>query len=145
MAVQLIATLTNTARQREAQGTVTGKSFKIVSFEVGTEGHDPSDPLVALPPDPTINELPGRVFGPEPVDNLGYLSPTCPYWELTIEDGEANGTLISSIALIAEIVSNGDDAVDEVGTTFIYAVAHFPRVPKVPGDTFEYLVGIQVG
>ena len=143
MAVTLIATVTNTGRQRHAQGLVTGKAFKITHFEAGSEGHDPSDPLVALPPDPSITELPGRVFGPEPVDATGFISPTCPYWDAYIERTEANGTYISSVALVATITDNGDDPVDEVGTQFVYAVAHFPRNPKTSADRFEFQIGIQ--
>ena len=144
MAVELIATVTNAARQRHASGLVTGKAFRITHFEAGSEGHDPNDPLVAIPPDPSISELPGRVFGPEIVDNAGFLSPTCPFWTAIIERSEANGTVISSVALIATITDNGTDPVNELGVQFIYAVAHFPRNPKTSSDEFEFDIGIQV-
>lgn len=143
MAVTLIASVTNTGRQRHANQLLNGKSFQITHFEAGSEGHDPGDPLVAIPPDPSITELPGIVFGPEPVDSSGLLSPTCPFWDATIETSEANGTYISSIALIATIVYNGIDVVDEVGDQFIYAVAHFPRNPKTSADRMDFVIGVQ--
>lgn len=144
MAVTLVASVTNTGRVRHAQGTVTGKAFKVTHFSIGTEGDDPGDPLTALPPDPSITELPGQVFGPEPVDGSGYSTPTCPFWDIVLESDEANGTSVSSLALWATITDNGDDPVDEVGDTFLYAVAHFPGTPKVSGSQIEFQAGIQV-
>lgn len=140
----LLATVTNVGASREAQKLETGKSFRITHFEIGSEGHDPGDPLVALVPDPGTTETAGRVFGPEPIDDLGYLSATCPYWTCIVESGEANGALFSSISLIATIVYNGTDPVDEVGRTFVYAVANFPRTPKTIFDVFTYDTGLQL-
>jgi hypothetical protein len=144
LAVTLIATVTNTGRQRHASGLVTGKSFQITHFGVGTEGADPGDPSTAVPPDPSLTELPGQVFGPEPIDGVSFSSPTCPVFEANIERAESNGVSLSSLVLYATIVSNGSDPVDEAGDMFPYAIAHFPSTPKTAADLFEYEVGIQV-
>jgi len=142
--IELTAVVTNVARQRHAGTLLTGKSFQIKYFECGSQGHDPSDPLVALSPDPSTTALPGVVFGPEAVDGSGYLTTTCPYWECNIEISEAVGSAISSIALIAEIIDDGSDPVSEVGDTFLYAVANMPRRAKTGSDKFEFTVGIQL-
>jgi hypothetical protein len=123
--------------------TQTGKSFQVTHFEIGSEGHDPGDPLVALPPDPSLTETPGRVFGPEPVDGTGSLSPTCPFWNCDVQRPEAVGAIVSSISLVATIIDNGNDPVNEVGTTFIYSIANFPRILKTSADLLEFQVGVQ--
>jgi len=142
--IEVTAVVTNTARQRHAQQLVTGKSFQIKYFVVGSEGHDPSDPLVALSPDPSLTELPGTVFGEEPVDGSGYLSSTCPYWTCIVEMAEAVGAQVSSIGLVAEIIDNGTDPINEVGTTFLYALANMPLAVKTSNAQFTFTVGIQL-
>lgn len=141
---EVTATVTNTARERHAQQLVTGKAFRILYFQIGSEGHDPADPLVALAVDPSLTALPGLVFGDEPVDDTGYLTPQCPYWECNLERTEAVGSSVSSIALIAEIIDNGSDPVDEVGTRFPYAIANMPLNVKTGSTRFEFTVGIQL-
>lgn len=141
---ELTAVITNTGRERHAQMLVTGKSFKITHFTVGTQGHDPGDPMIATNPDPSAVEVAGAVFGPEPYDSASYLTPTCPAWECVLEFGEAVGAGISSLGLIATIVANGSDPVDEVGLQFLYALAHFPRKPKTNNDRFDFEAGVQI-
>ncbi len=143
MATTLIASVTNLGAQREARSLETGKSFRITHFELGSEGHDPDDPLSALTPDASLTETPGRVFGPEPVDSVDYISLTCPFWTCLVGNAEANGSAISSVTLIATIIHNGNDPVDEEGVTFPYAIANFPRVPKTVADEWTLEIGIQ--
>lgn len=141
---EVTAVVTTAAQERHAQQLITGKSFRILYFQIGSQGHDPTDPLVALSPDPSITELPGLVFGDEPVDDAGYTTPTCPYWDCVLELTEAVGANVSSIALVAEIIDNGVDVTDEVGVRFLYAVANMPLNPKTGNTRFEFTVGIQL-
>jgi hypothetical protein len=140
----LIAIVTNSGKERHAQGLITGKAFRIRYFELGSQGHDPLDPLVATTPSPGDTEVAGRVFGPEDIDGTGFLSPTCPTFNCVVERTEAVGALVSSIGLIAEIISNGIDTVNEIGTTFLYAIAHMPQRGKTSSDRFVFDVGVQV-
>jgi len=144
MGTEVTAVITDTAQARHAQQTITGKSFKVVGFVLGSEGHDPLDPLVALTPDPTLTEIPGQVFGEESVDGSGYLTTTCPYWTCILEFSEAVGASVSSLGLIAEIVFNGDDPIDEIGDHFLYAVANTPLNVKTSNDRYTFTVGIQL-
>lgn len=71
MAITVLAALTDRARAALADLTVTGQSFVVNQFEVGSGGHDPGNPIVALTPDTTLQELPQLTFGPEPIDESG--------------------------------------------------------------------------
>lgn len=142
--IELLATVTNVAKQRHAAGLITAKSFAIKYFEIGSQGHDPADPLIATNPDPSDTELAGKVFGPEAIDGSGYLTPDCPYFECTLELSEAVGSPVSSIALVAEIVDDGYDPVSEIGVTFLYAIAHHPLQTKTGSAEFNYTIGIQI-
>ena len=142
--IDITAIITTVARQRHAQQLITGKSFQVLYFEIGSQGHDPADPLSATNPDPSDTELEGSVFGPEPVDGSGYNTPTCPYWECTLELTEAVGSPVSSIALVAEITDNGVDPVDEVGVPFLYAIAPLPLQVKTGSAEFNFTVGVQL-
>jgi len=142
-AADLIAVMTTAALTRYAQGSQTGKSFKVKYFTLGSKGHDPGDPLMPTTPDPTDTEVEGAVFGPKAVDGTGSLSSTCPYWDCVVETTEAVGAQISSIGLIAEIIDNGDDPVDEVGVTFLFAITHMAQRPKTSADKLDLRIGVQ--
>ena len=58
MAFSVIAAITDLGRQRLASSIVTGKSFQIDQFSVGSGGHDVTDPSTALTPDPSVTSCP---------------------------------------------------------------------------------------
>jgi len=143
MAFEAIAVVSNTGKQRLAQMLDTGKAFQIKFFVVGDGGHDPSDPTTALTPDPADVTCPGALFGPEVIDGASIVAPFCPQFECVLNPGEATGN-VSSICLIAEIVFNGTDPLNEIGATFIFAIANFPLKVKTALDTFSFTITVQL-
>jgi hypothetical protein len=124
----------------EAQAVVYGYGYRIENFAVGSGGHDPGDPSLALPLNFSATTLPGQFFGPEPIDGSSLISPTCPAWTCTLEQGEAVGE-VSNFGLYATIVFIPGSSIDldpsavTPGTstkTFTFAAV----------DTFNSLIAI---
>lgn len=99
----IIVSLTNQARAMEAQALLHGYGYTINYFVVGSGGHDPGDPTLALPLNLDAETLPGQFFGPETIDDAQLVSPTCPQFTCVLEAGEAVGQ-VSNIGLIATVV-----------------------------------------
>jgi hypothetical protein len=99
----IIVSLTKKGREREAQALLYGYGYRVDFFVIGSGGHDPGNPTLALPLDENVTELPGLFFGPEPIDRSELISSTCPRWLCILQPGEAVGQ-ISNIGLIATVV-----------------------------------------
>jgi hypothetical protein len=136
MAFEVLALLTDEMRRREAEHWTIGASFQVVSFVVGAAGHDPLDPTTALAPDPGQTECLSPVFGPKAVANFTYANDACPIWECVVEPGEGVA-LISSVCLLAQILT------PVPGDTFLFAVANFPRRPKLDSERLVLRIGVQ--
>lgn len=98
----LILSLTNRARQLEAQALLYGYGYQIHYFAVGSGGHDPGNPTLALPLNSDAPSLPGQFFGPQPINISTLISPTCPQWTCILNPGDAVGG-ISNFGLIATV------------------------------------------
>ena len=145
MAYEIIAVVTNTAKSAMAEALATGKSFKIDNFALGSNGHDPTNPTTALTPDPSQTEcVPGSspMFGPEPIDSYAYTGSFCPEFTCRVEEGEAVG-VISSLCLIATYVYSPTPGDPDVGTTFLYGIAHMPFWAKTDQDSREWKVTLR--
>lgn len=139
-----VVTLTDKGRQLEAQQTVYGYGFKIDHFVIGWGGHDPADPLVALPLNLEVTELPKQTFGPELIDEASLITVTCPKFVCVVQPREAVGG-ISNLGLIATILSvpaGSPSSAPEVGSTFLYAMTNFPLRTKtaLSKETFNILL-----
>ena len=142
MAFEVKALLTNETRRRRSEGDATGKSYRVVAFELGNQGHDPGDPTMALTPDPDMTTLPGLVFGPKALSGYAFANDTCPVYEGYLDFGEAV-TAFSSLGLLAQIVYSPVPNDPELGTTFLYAVANFALRPKDDLSDLSLVVGVQ--
>jgi hypothetical protein len=142
MAFSVIATVTDIGRQKLASSVITGKSFQIDQFSVGSGGHDPLDPSTALTPDSTVTDCPSIVFGPEPVDAATLVSEFCPEFTARLAPSEAIAAL-SNICLIGTIIYSPLSGDPEVGTTFLFAVGNFPLRVKTDVETLEFRVTVQ--
>lgn len=145
MAFEIIAVVTNEAKGRLAEMLATGKSFKVTYFSVGDQGHDPSDPTIALAPDPSdtvCNKGQPVLFGPEPIDGYSYTGTFCPTFMCVVEEGEAVG-VISTICLIATIVYSPTPGDPEVGQTFVFAIANMPFWAKTDLDSRTWYISTQ--
>lgn len=142
MAFSVIATVTDLGRQQLASSIITGKSFAIDQFSVGSGGHDVLDPSQALTPDPTVTTCPSPVFGPEPVDGSVLASQFCPEITCILAPNEAVAPL-SNLCLIATFVYSPIVGDPDVGTSFLFAVGNFPLRVKTDIEEIEFQVTIQ--
>ncbi len=142
MAFSVIATVTDIGRQKLASSLITGKSFQIDQFEVGSGGHEESDPSTALTPDPTATETPEKVFGPEPIDAGTLISQFCPEFTCRLEPAEGISPL-SNIGLLGTIIFSPIAGDAELGTSFLFALGNFPLRVKTDSETLEFRVTVQ--
>lgn len=140
-----IVSLTRRGRELEAQQLLYGYGFKISHFVLGAGGHDLGNPTITLPLNTDANALPSQFFGPEPIDRVELIGPTCPKFTCVVQPGEAVGG-ISNLGLMAQItyvpVGSPTDAPD-VGDQFLYALTNFPLRFKVSSSRETYTVTIK--
>ena len=146
-AISVIAAITDVARQRMADQMISGRGFQVVSFVVGSGGHDPGDPTVAVSPDPSVQLLPLQTFGPKAVVQNGLYTgvlttPYCPQFSGTLDYTEGNGAL-SNVGLIAEITSSTILNDPLIGTQFLYAIGNRPLVTKTDSDQMQINITLQ--
>ena len=141
MAITVLAAITDQGRAAFADLTVNGTSFVVNLFEVGNGGHDVGNPIVALTPDTTLNDLPSVTFGPEPIDESSIPGDLfTPEFLCVLQQNEAVGEL-SNIGLLATVVSAPADPASE-GTTFLFAIGNFPLRVKVDTEVVEFTVSV---
>ncbi len=150
MADELLAVLTNNALAWNARARAVGYGIKITKFVVGSYGHDPTNPRLALTPDPTrtgcycgneaITTADGCLFS-DFIDSLTWKNDYCPIYTCRLESGEAVG-VVSSICLIAEILWSPNTGDENVGLEFLYAIVNTPYRPKIAGETMTFDIAI---
>ena len=142
MAYETLGVVTTAAKARLAQMLATGKSFQVTHFVIGDVGYLPSDPTIALTPDPNITSF---VYGnvlTKPITGVSFPLVTCPQWECDVLPADYAGP-VSAIYLIATVQYNPNPAdPDVVGTQFIFAVATKPLSIKTPNELFAFQVGV---
>lgn len=144
MSLSITAVLTDNARQRIAQYSISGKAYMVDNFAINSVGHDVGDPTLALPPDRSAVTCPGGtpLFGPEPIDSSTLISAFCPQFVCVLEKTEGNGSL-SNVCLYATVLYSPIVADPEVGQTFLYAVGNTPLKVKTGADRLIMNINIQ--
>lgn len=132
------ATVTNLAREYLARSVVDGTSFKITEYAVGTSGYDVGNPLSATLVDPNATSLTSEVYR-DTIDlvETATLDGTAKSFVGRISRDELAAG-IGEIALFAEILSSPFPS--EVGTKFMFAVAHQPLNVKTSSHVVSYRV-----
>lgn len=155
--IEALALVTNQGKARIAEMLATGKSFQVDHFVIGANGHDSSDPTLAVTPDPART---GCYCGPpgspveslttaggcsllDVIDGVSYASFSCPVFTCSVEPGEATGA-VSSLCLLGTVVYSPIPGDPEVGVRFLFAIANFPLKYKTPTDRFVYEVLVQL-
>jgi hypothetical protein len=146
MSFSVIAQITDAAKQRIASGLRDGKSFSVDHFVVTDGGHVPLQPTESVAPDPSATDcavasVSGNQFGPVPISSSAMLTPFCPAFVCNLSTGDANFG-ISSLCLVATIVSSQTLDDPEIGQQFLFAQANFPLKVKTPVDNFTLVVQI---
>jgi len=142
MSIPVISAVSDIGRQKLADMLVSGRAFAIEKFVIGSGGHDPGNPVIALTPDPTLQTLPGQYFGPKDITNSFLLSPTCPQFDCFISQLEAVGSM-SNIGLIGRINYSPIPGDSLVGSYFLFAVGNFPLRVKTDAEQLTISVSIQ--
>ncbi len=141
MAITVLAAITDQGRAAFADLTVNGTSFVVNIFEVGSGGHDPGNPIVALTPDTSLGDLPNITFGPEPIDESSLPDDLfTPEFCCFLQQNEAVGEL-SNIGLLATYVTAPENP-SLVGTQFLFAIGNFPLRVKVDTEVVEFTVSV---
>lgn len=142
MAQAIVATITDTARQKFAEMLQVGRAFTVTDFVTGEGGHDPGDPAVALTPDPTDVALPDQSFGPKVLTSKTLISPFCVEYRADLDNLEAVGPL-SNIGLIATYTFSPIVGDPLVGTTFLFGIGNFPLQVKTDAETKVFNIQVQ--
>lgn len=152
MADELLAVVTNTAHAWNARARVYGYGIKLTRFVVGSNGHDPTNPRLALTPDPSrsgcycaseaITTIDGCLFS-DLIDSVTWKTDYCPVYTCRLESGEAVG-VVTSVCLIAEVVYSPIPSDPLVGTEFLYAITNLPYRVKVNGEVLSLDIAIPV-
>jgi len=132
------AAVTDIARQFMARSIVDGTSFQVTHCAVGSSGYEVSNPLAALSVDPTATSLVSEVYR-KTIDlvETATLDATAKSFVVRIgrEDLAAG---IGEIALFATIVDS--PFITEIGSQFMYAVAHQPLNVKTLNHVVSYRI-----
>lgn len=136
----VVAVVTDLARQYMARSITDGTSFRITEFAVGTSGYDPSNPLSAVSVDPLSTSLISEVFR-DTVDQVesATLDGTSKSFVCRIGATELSAG-IGEVALFAEILDSPFPL--EVGTVFMFAVAHQPLNVKTDRHVVSHRIVI---
>lgn len=134
----VVAAVTDQARQYMARSLTDGTSFQIVEFAVGTSGYDPANPLSATAIDPTSTALDSEIFR-DTIDQVetATLDGTAKSFVGRIARDELSAG-IGEVGLFAEILSSPFPL--EVGTKFLFAIAHQPLNVKTDRHVVSYRI-----
>jgi len=139
----ILAVLTDEARTNFAQMTLGLKSFKVKGFAVGRGGYNDTNPVKIISVDGSSSSLIDQFFpttGIKLIEAIEMPTPSTIVANCRVARDESISAL-GEIGLWAEIVYS--NAISEIGTTFLMAVAHFPIVTKTYRQVILYRVIIQ--
>jgi hypothetical protein len=129
---------------------VEGLRLKVIGFQVGAGGYDPTDPTQASPIDIYATKLQDQFF-PSPlaipnyeaVDNAQQPNDTAMAFLCRCASGEANRAW-GEVCLIAEITASPVNPA-EIGTVFMFCVGHTPIQAKTANHVYNFRLVVQFG
>lgn len=140
-----VAALTDAGRNALARALVGEISFKLTSFAVGRSGYQDANPVKVMPLDTSLPDLIDQIFPTSP--SLASISGfEKPYPKTLVVNCRLASTeavsALGEIGIWGEIIySPGNPS--EVGTTFLFAVSHFPLCTKILKKVMVYRFVIQ--
>lgn len=138
-----IATITDAGRNALARATLGEISFSINSFAVGREGYQMANPVKVEPIDPSLTALVDQIFptsGQQPILGFENPYPTTLVVNCKILPNDFNSA-IGELGIWAII--NNSTTPTEIGTEFLFAVAHLPIITKTLKQSMLLRVVIQ--
>lgn len=140
---EIQAQLTDMARNLIARATLGQVVFKVMGFGLGRGGYDPNNVVKALPLVPTDLELTDKVFPSSiPYSFEPFISTEEPTYTVRVYNCRVGASILAGAAdyglgelgLYGKILKS--EVPSEVGSVFLYAMAHFPIICKTRRDTF---------
>ncbi len=144
----LAAALTNKGREEMARLILGEVSFHVSAFQVGRDGYLDSNPVKIDPIDPVATALGDPV--PDAADRKAFFSVeqpigpnvVAPVCRLEPTDSDYDHGL-GELAIFAEY-DRDDVTPANVGTDFMFAIAHFPLMAKTASHTLVWRVIISL-
>jgi hypothetical protein len=118
-------------------------SFELANFQVGRGGYVASNPVKADPIDPALTALldpVGAIKDFVTIEQPVGPNVAAPVCRLSTTDTDVEYGL-GELGVYARYLFH-DTIPALVGTTFLFAVAHFPLISKTPSHTFVWRVMI---
>lgn len=141
-----LAKLTNSGRSYYARMIMGDVSFKLVGFDVGHSGYVDANPVKVSPIDQSSSTLDNKFYPTTGIQDfegdIQYPHPKTAV--LNCRLGHSDPTNIGAIGEVGvwgEVVSSSIEA--EIGTKFLYAIAHTPILVKNLQNVFVYRILIQ--
>lgn len=131
------ARVTIQARQMVARSIIDGTSFKIVEMAVGSGGYDVGDATQAILIDPTVTALDNEIFR-KPIDQIEFPTSLASRSFVCRFSADSFAGGVGELGLYAEILSSPNVA--EIGTKFLFAIAHMGLTTKTNHHATSYRI-----
>ena len=140
----IIAKLTDSGRSALARLSLGELSFILESFAVGMGGYNPANPVHTTTIDTSLTELELQIYpsgsGHKLIDSIERPDEQCILMNCRLADVEGNYGL-GETGVWAKVVYSNIPA--EIGTTFLFAVAHMPLQSKTYNHVYLERIIIQ--
>lgn len=141
-----LAKLTNGGRSYYARMIMGDVSFKLVGFDVGHDGYITSNPVKIAPINQSSTSLDSKFYPTTGIQffegSIQYPHPKTAVLNCRLGHSDPqNVGAIGEIGIWGEVVSSTVPA--EVGTRFLYAIAHTPILVKNLQNVFVYRILVQ--
>lgn len=139
----IIATITNSGRNAMARAALGDISLKLVKFAVGRDGYVETNPVHVLALDPSLGTLIDQVYptvGQTAITGFEFPYPytlvvNCKVYPNDFSSG------IGELGVWAEIINSNIPS--EIGTQFLFSVAHMGLITKTFRQSLLFRVIIQ--
>jgi hypothetical protein len=138
----IIATLTDKARNYIARASLGDVVFQVVGFGLGRGGFTPIDPTQVTPLNTVATELDDKVYpNSTPLTYAAFASteeptPTVRVYNCRVDSSPIAGNAdyaLGEVALYGQVLNSVSNPLEN-GTIFVYALSHFPCLCKTRRD-----------
>lgn len=140
------AKLTNGGRSYLARAILGDASFKLVGFDVGHSGYIDANPVKVIPVDSTKTSLDSKYYpsvGIASFEGIERPHPKTIVFNCRLGHSDLDNIgAIGEVGLWGEVVDS--TVPSEIGTQFLFAIAHFPILVKNLQNVFVFRIMAQL-
>lgn len=140
------AKLTDIGRSYLNRSTIGDASFKLSGFDVGHSGYVDSNPVKILPIDQSSTALDDKYF--PLADQENFAGKERPHSKTIVFNCRLGHSVPDNIGAIGEVGIWAEvmysSVPSEIGTKFLFAIAHFPILVKNNQNVFVFRIMIQL-